>query len=425
VLNVFLMFVLVRRIFRSDVAGVIGGALLALTPAHFIHSRLATSQIGTLPFVIGWLIGIARYLDSGNRKDLALASFCLALGTYAYLSAAVMLPLFVIGTLAVIVVKRREERAMGDVMPRLRSDFVATFAALGLAVAPLLLWNVSHLDRFSNLVTYYTNNGYNNDIRLADSWLRVLVRRLDLWWNCLNPEQVFFSGDSSPRYSTRQVGYLLLPTIIFMVSGIRGLRRLSSRPLAALITVAILIAPIPAIFGGDYEIKRWLSVLPFVVLLMLAGIHLAVASRRVVGAAAVALVLLADGVQFERFYAHYNGPYRSQYAFYFGGNLRGAILDVLAQPPADDRCVFLDGRSDVVPYWRLYTGALGRSELARRATVLTPEKFNMTVPAECRTAAYLVLENSLPPLQEANWTRTAMPEADGKVMIAVYRYAVD
>src|SRR5205814_1231009 len=54
--NMLLVFVLARRLGISPAAAVGGAALLAVTPAHLMHGRLACDYLLPVPFVLAWLI---------------------------------------------------------------------------------------------------------------------------------------------------------------------------------------------------------------------------------------------------------------------------------------------------------------------------------------------------------------------------------
>src|SRR5262249_40177472 len=61
-LDVVLLYVLARQIFGRRRDAVLAAALLALTPAHFIHSRIAMDYIYPIPFVLGWMIALLAFL---------------------------------------------------------------------------------------------------------------------------------------------------------------------------------------------------------------------------------------------------------------------------------------------------------------------------------------------------------------------------
>src|SRR5882762_7562651 len=56
ILNIVLIYFVGRQLFESELFGIGAAALLALTPAHFIHSRYGMDYIYPLPFILAWLL---------------------------------------------------------------------------------------------------------------------------------------------------------------------------------------------------------------------------------------------------------------------------------------------------------------------------------------------------------------------------------
>src|SRR5215204_4001227 len=92
VIDVVLMFLLLRRLFPESSLAWLGAIFLALSPAHFTHSRFAMDYIYPLPFILGWLYALSVYLSSRRRTALAIAGLCLGLGFYSYIAAIVLMP---------------------------------------------------------------------------------------------------------------------------------------------------------------------------------------------------------------------------------------------------------------------------------------------------------------------------------------------
>jgi 4-amino-4-deoxy-L-arabinose transferase-like glycosyltransferase len=107
---VLLMFLVRRRIFGSESLAFVAAALLALSPAHFIQSRIATQQIAPVFFVLLWLLLFLRYAEKRRLADLFAAGAALGCGIYSYVAAAVALPVYFAAMLAVLVCVRRNER---------------------------------------------------------------------------------------------------------------------------------------------------------------------------------------------------------------------------------------------------------------------------------------------------------------------------
>ena len=98
VLNVVLMFLVGRRLFKSDLLALMAALLVALTPVHFIRSRLVLSPFYSVPFILAWLLWLARFLDRPERRTLSVAAAWLGLGLYTYLACMVMMPVYLLLT---------------------------------------------------------------------------------------------------------------------------------------------------------------------------------------------------------------------------------------------------------------------------------------------------------------------------------------
>lgn len=379
VLDVVLLFLVVRRIFRRDDVALAAAGLLALTPAHFFQSRIATSQIAPLPFLLAWLLFLFKYLETRRRWQLFTATAILGAGTYSYLSAVFLTPWCFLATL--VVVGRHDRRALGP----------AT-AGFALALTPFVAWHAAYPERIGQLLGYYTANGYNTDLAPAGVPLaRRVAVRMDTWWEALNPGTMFFSGDGNLRFSTRYAGHLLLPSAVFVMAGVVALGHKTLRDLWPLLIVGLLLAPLPAALATNAEIKRWLAFIPFAILLAACGMHLLLEWRHRAGRWIVAALLVASAAQFGAFLRDYWTGYRERSFFFYGGDMGGAVRRMLASTD-DVRCVQFDKRVPILDYWLLYTRVKGLDEDAQRPIVIDADVADVTPPAGCRRAALLVHE---------------------------------
>ena len=130
VLNIVLMFFAARALFRSTPAGLLAAALLALTPIHFIRARLLLSPLYSIPFVLAWLWSLGRFDQHPGPRRFVQACVWLALGMYSYLAAVVMMPIYLLMTIAVA------SRTI-----RWRSVILAAAVFL-LLLLPMALWYV-------------------------------------------------------------------------------------------------------------------------------------------------------------------------------------------------------------------------------------------------------------------------------------------
>lgn len=427
--DILLMFVVANRLFRSQWLALTAATLLALSPAHFFHSRVATQQIGVVTFVLAWLVLLTRYVDSRRPRDLFFATLALGLGTYVYAAAYIVMPVNLLLTLIVVTMAPRASLPSRTSSPAIawRSIGVAA-AGFVLAVLPAIVWNAVHFARVIDLVDYYTHNGYNSDLGTQSAGA-TLISRLDLWWNAFAPDKLFLTGDGSLRFSTRQVGYFLLPMAVLLPAGLFHLNRIPQRALRFLIVAGLVLGPLPALTVRDFEIKRWLAFMPFAILIATCGMAAAIESpRHVLRVGAVALMTVAV-IEFAGFLRFYWGPYREYSSFYFGRNLRGAIDEVL-QSATKSPCVLLDERVLYLPeHWNLYALGRGRPDLAGHVGVVDSQRGDFVSPAGCKVANLIVNEIDVHDnpafrdrLAAQGWTRTSIPESDGAVYLLVYRH---
>ena len=98
IVDVILMYLVARRVFDDDRWALGTAALLALTPAHFIHSRIAMDYLYPVPFVLAWLWLLLRYFEKRELLVLWIASTVLGFGVYSYIASAIMMPVYLVVT---------------------------------------------------------------------------------------------------------------------------------------------------------------------------------------------------------------------------------------------------------------------------------------------------------------------------------------
>src|SRR4029078_12020230 len=93
VANVLLMFLVGRQLFRSSSLGLLAAAALAITPAHFLFSRMDADSLCPLPCVLTWLWLVLCFAEHRRLAHLIGAAFILGCGPYTYISSWFMMPL--------------------------------------------------------------------------------------------------------------------------------------------------------------------------------------------------------------------------------------------------------------------------------------------------------------------------------------------
>src|SRR5437867_4469478 len=145
VADVGLLVLLARRVFRNDQRALTAGALLALTPSHFIHGRLACDYLYPVPFVLVSLLCLTSHLERPRLSQLFLAGVTLGVGLYSYLASVVMMPLYLALTCALLAATQQKPWR----------PCVTVAAGFLIALVPLAIWLVVHPDTFFGTVGRY------------------------------------------------------------------------------------------------------------------------------------------------------------------------------------------------------------------------------------------------------------------------------
>jgi 4-amino-4-deoxy-L-arabinose transferase-like glycosyltransferase len=387
-IDVVLVFLVGRRLFRNDWLAMTAAVFLALMPGHFIHARVAVDTIYPLAFLLAWMYGLARFLDTGRLPWLVLASTMLALGTFSYLAAMIMMPLYFVMTL--VVLWKSDAR---------RSAFGVVAASYAWPLVLLLFWFAADPSRYRELLAFYEIGDAAAGVSPWRSLLRLfsyfsLGVRSGVYWDFFNPSLLFFSGDASLLSSTRQVGVFLLPFAALLPLGAIQILKRHRRRLPMLVLAGFLTAPLAALLALEVAIHRALVMLPFAAFLATYGVEWFL-ERDIRWRRALYALLVLVPLQFASFYRDYMTGYRERSAFWFERNQRGAIEAVIAREPRDGPVpVYLSTNIQwLESNWRLYTLKHGRADLIGRAVFVDPATLTATTLS---AGALLIIEGAEP-----------------------------
>ena len=449
VLNVVLMFLIGSELFGSTAAAACAAALLALTPAHFMHGRIVTAQVTVVTTTLAWLWLLLRYLNRPDLRTLSLATFCLGAGAYFYLGAWISIPSF----FAVTAIAIAGQKHSGAIM---RAELLAASAGLAAAALPLVIWHVFHPERMAQIARYY--NGRDQAVNLG---LGPAIAHIKTWWNAFDPDPMFFGGESDYRFSTRTAGYLLLPLALPVLAGLWS-GDYGNTPMGRRVVLSgFILGPFPAAVGNNIELKHWLTFLPFAICIAIAGARRLMAGERVAGRLAavllpllvlwlrpyptwllaiatgglwwlagrrragitcISVLALIVGLQATSFFRYYFEDYGRDTAIRFGGNLSGAVRTVLSVTRPRD-CISLDSNIYYIyGVWTLYSRAYGREDLTQSPNGISPSPDDVPWDASCPGATVLTAPGDR---RFADWQTIVVPELKGPAQIAVYHRAFD
>ena len=438
IVDVLLMYFIGRRLFRNEALAILSAALLALTPAHFIHSRVALDYLYPVPFMLAWLLALLAYSDRGQEKLLFAGTLSLGIGLYTYIASGLVMPMYLVLTWLVLWRERRPGRAyavacVGFILPALVAVpwLIAHPAMVTDILAKYDLNDSSQLTAPQSLRTFFTYH------HIAD--------QLSRFWAFFDPRFLFFDGPHEMMYSTREVGVFLLPLGALLGVGLVTAVQAPITTGALVVLAGLVTAPLAAtIVNVSDAIYRALEVLPFVVLLAVYGLKrlwsapsfkpsrlvFVTAGLFVIGVATLyaartistqsrvpgaALPVLCLGVltvvlgifserfrfgqlvaigllafvplQFAQFYVDYLTDYRVRSSLVFSGNIRGAFEELLKEDRAASAPAIYLGRISPYnkggTYWPFYLRKYKREDLAARtinAEAFDPDKVQQLPP---------------------------------------------
>ena len=262
VADILLAYCVGRLLFRNEALAAAAAALLALTPAHFSDSRVAMDHHAFLFFILAWLLCLLLYLQRNKPFLMFLTGLVLGVGLFTYIASYVFMPVYVVLT-GLVLYRRREPAdryallAAGFVMPVLAG---ALFVAAHPTVISDTLWRYQR-DKPQDAGGASLMRSFLGSERFA--------RFASVYASFWRPRVLFISG---PR-AAWVAGQFVVPVAgLLAAAGLRVIRR--PERLLLLLIAGLIIAPIPAALVGEPEvIRRAAGVLPFAVLLGVAGLE--------------------------------------------------------------------------------------------------------------------------------------------------------
>ena len=323
IVNIILIYKIALHVFGSEGYGLVAGALMALTPAHFIHSRLAMDYLYPVPFLLIWLWCLVRFEHESNPRLIFAACLALGVGLYSYIGALLLMPVY--GAMTVVFLLHKYRRMHQTVL----------WAAAGffLPLALLIFWVPRYPHFFEETIVRYgvPLNGKLHALRGFFTSSN-LEQDLALYWNFHSPVYLFFRGSSNWVDSTRRAGVFLVPMGTLLVAGVADFVIGPRTRISWLVFAGVLTAPLGAVFVGEsLAVQRELELLPFAVLLAVFGVRrLATSANRASRWLCYAMLALMP-LQFADFCSDYFTAYRLNSIAWFGPKLEGALTCILGE----------------------------------------------------------------------------------------------
>ncbi|HXD72673.1 MAG TPA: glycosyltransferase family 39 protein [Vicinamibacterales bacterium] len=416
-LAILLIYMFAHRVFRHRGYALLAAAVLALSPAFFIDSRLSTDHHYPVVAVGLWLICLARFYEDPSRdRWLGLAGVSLGAGVYTYGASVLLMPIYVALT-AILLIRTKIYRP---------GAFAALFVAFALLAAPFAVFVLRHpgyIGDVANMYKVYDAKRFNalQGARELLGWTS-LGARADVYFSYFNPSMLFFSGGSSLVQSTRSQGFFLVPLLLLLPAAIVYVLRRESEWYAWLSLCAFFATPLAASIVDEHgAVQRVMALAPFgAILVAYLAMRVTLYGRRWQAAATWVLIAMLPLV-FAHFHSDYLGDYRTRSSGYFEQNIRGALetaIDEARDQPAQI-CISRGVNPLVDWYWKFYLRKHGAESLAAQTTY-----FDTPGQARNRCAPGVIMVSEAAVCDQIAATRAPTPkkilEPGGSVSFCVW-----
>jgi hypothetical protein len=257
-----------RRMFVSVPLGITSAALFVMTPLLWRQLQSAPASLYPLPFAAGWLFAVSHLDDGRSRAGwAALAGAVLGLGMCSSLASIVMMPVYLLLTIACAALLRA--------CPwRHLACMVVAFAT---AAAPLGLYVLRHPAAYRETINahdLYDANRFNvlQGLREMASWVG-LTARSEVYFDYFNPAFLFLTGD-----------VLVPPLVLLIPVGLFHLLDREGTLPARLTLLAFLASPFAASLTAEPPIApRIIFITPFAAIVSVCGVRRLISLRFRIG----------------------------------------------------------------------------------------------------------------------------------------------
>lgn len=292
ILSLYLVYLVVKRLFGSEKVALLSSFLLAITPWHLHYSR---ANFEVIPLLVLTLLGINSFLS--GSLGLSLLWFVLTFFTYS--TAYITTPLIFLGLLFIYG------------LPKTKTKINIFFGGLAVALFLVVIGNTfwgSASNRFQKLsilnsfqieekvvlsrTENWVKDGFIEKV-FANKYLFTLEKITQNYLSSFSPEFIFSKGDPFFRHSSGRSGQLLTFSFPLFFIGVYWLLTNLKLKESRFILYLLAILPIPAsltLDGGNHATRLFLFVFPLVVISSLA---LMVVKRWGIVEKTIALCLLA------------------------------------------------------------------------------------------------------------------------------------
>jgi len=221
---------------------IISFLILLTTPIIMIQSHLALENIAVLPFILFWLLIVAKYEKVKKPIQLFLGGVALGAGIYSYLGMRLIVPVL---SLLTLIYFRKNLKACGHFL-------------LG-AIPFFILLYVANFYYPGAVVGHYSGGAPS-----INDFLFRYLSTFDLSF-------LFLKGDATAYHSTGKAGMFLISTFPIFLIGVWKILQ-TKKPFEILVLFSFFFAPLLFGFVPDiYRASRLLALVPFYTIISTIG----------------------------------------------------------------------------------------------------------------------------------------------------------
>lgn len=247
VLNILLIFYLVKEIFKNEKVGLISSLFLSISPQNFFFSRFNhEANIALFFFMLGLLLFFKALNKKRSLLIFSLISFFVSM--ISYHAAEIIIPLTIL-FLVVFYLK--------ELLKDKQSFFISFILIILLAIFSLLNPHLLGVNRYDQTIQGKDKIEETGIFQKTHNYIlgRISLALIQYSWH-FDPNYLFISGDDNGRLSSRSSGEFLKIDFIFLIAGVLFLVHKRSKEGILLLSLG-LIAPIPsALFSEAPHVGR-------------------------------------------------------------------------------------------------------------------------------------------------------------------------
>jgi len=277
VLDIWLLFLIAKRLFHKDSIALASSAVLAISPWHLQFSRIAYDGAAALFF---YLCGLYLFLRLKERGNILFSLPFFLLGFYSYHATKIFL--LVLVPILLITYWSNLKESMREVFLFIAGvliillSFLFVSSTQGVNRQQVLLYNdTANLAKTVNTEREYSSAPdslkpfFSNKISIVTRTIK------ENYLHAFSPEYLFIKGETGYSrfiYGTGMQGVMYLIELPILLLGIWYILH-QKRRVRNLILAALLFAPVPAAITLDQSYgMRSIMMLPFLSILTGCGI---------------------------------------------------------------------------------------------------------------------------------------------------------